>query len=936
MNISHLNTTNIDNYEGYIKKKKSVTNPQLSSKNDYKNIQTPLERNSKNLSFKGVSSAFSLYSRTRPYNYNKSIETVSKYLGGVAERLGNNVNNYKEMNDFIIKEGNSFVLKEKQPLLLLCEALKFPFVDLPLIILNNSIAFMKKHKIVSKDFKGPLAEARKTLNNDELLNSLNGYLKTVDKYTFDTNKDKSAGLFNNAMKMFDPKTGNYNGVHERALTRIVTGFTSAIFLSNDAFNLSRLIDDNKDSANKEKKTRFNQESKRVVLNSYIQLITLGALSKFINKSKAAFVGITIATVIFTEAFSRLTNGKKLHLISKDEAKKINANDKTHNKNSCAPEHEKKKTAEIPTPTISEANVAPNTNITNSQGLNSSKAFKKFDTVTKISFGDSPINPQKKSSGTKTAKDEKNKELKPLISLKGILKWVTGTIVIGFALKHAQGLKIGKNLKIENCLKIISNKYDSLYKKITTQSHSIAKDEFNRIVDKLKKYEPAFAQKFEEITHEHQMARTISKSSKDLAKDLKDAGLDKMSEYFQALADSKLSDSFKDFVAYDNAQLYLKNLNQSQIQTRLDDFYQLLKDNRQSGVADEIKKFMTDSENKFNTEGFDSALSSLKKRSKELLSNESTKNAGADFERFAATFENKFMINENEYTVSAFNKALSALKKTESKAVDKYENLLESAINSPTYDLGSKNKKIVREIGDFVTEPFRFIWSLVKLPYTIANKLVKSLKPQAEPPSWPKEIQSISNGVKKLSKKMKMTDEEFRKYMDKNINQAFNNVTMSGISNSDLSALAKYTTTAATSWFLIADNYNMVMLKTDGENKKDANLKAKERAVQETSRMFYNQLFINLFNNTFRNVYNSSLLGAEAVNIASTTIGEYVNRTAIGMPVKEMSRDEILQKEYENVSSPGAKGNFFRFMSRLTGKQVLSKRETKKEAELPKK
>ena len=163
-------------------------------------------------------------------------------------------------------------------------------------------------------------------------------------------------------------------------------------------------------------------------------------------------------------------------------------------------------------------------------------------------------------------------------------------------------------------------------------------------------------------------------------------------------------------------------------------------------------------------------------------------------------------------------------------------------------------------------------------------------------------------------------------MNKQFNKGFNTATMSSLSNSDLSALAKNTSTAATIWFLMSDNHNMVMQKSNGEDKVKANTKAKERLVQETSRTFYNVMFINLFNNTFRSIYNSSLFGAQTVNMASTLIGEYVNRKAIGMPVSPQSREEILNKEYENITSQGPKGKFFRFMSRLTGKKVLSQRD----------
>lgn len=179
--------------------------------------------------------------------------------------------------------------------------------------------------------------------------------------------------------------------------------------------------------------------------------------------------------------------------------------------------------------------------------------------------------------------------------------------------------------------------------------------------------------------------------------------------------------------------------------------------------------------------------------------------------------------------------------------------------------------------------------------------------------------------------MKLDDEQFKKYMDLSINKAFNTTTMSSVSNADLSLLSRYASLAGTAWFLVADNYNMVMLKSNGEDKSLASLKAKERIVQETSRTFWNNLFIQLFNGTFSSVYNGSLLGAQLVNAASTTVGEYANRKAIGMPVAAQSRDEILQNEHKNLSDPGLKGKFFRFMTRLTGKKAITQRVSDKPA-----
>ena len=95
----------------------------------------------------------------------------------------------------------------------------------------------------------------------------------------------SSKIFQRSVKMFDPKTGNYDTKHERSLNRLVSGLPPAIFLANDAYNLSRMMDDDKNSASHEQKVRFNQEMARIGFNAYITLVTLGALNKYINNSK---------------------------------------------------------------------------------------------------------------------------------------------------------------------------------------------------------------------------------------------------------------------------------------------------------------------------------------------------------------------------------------------------------------------------------------------------------------------------------------------------------------------------------------------------------------------------------------------------------------------------------------------------------------------------
>ena len=268
----------------------------------------------------------------------------------------------------------------------------------------------------------------------------------------------------NALKMFDPKSGNYNAVHERALTRIVTGFIPAFFLANDAYNLSRICDDDQQKADKERKLRFNQETKRVLSNAYLQLITLGALSKWINKSKATFIGVTALTVLITEAFSRLSNGKKIHMINKEEAIEMN-----------------KKEGTLP------ADYQPEKETNNDIKHNSNPAFKSSQVFQGFGIAsDMPL--AQMSDANSPKKSVISSDSKPLLSPGTIAKWFVGTIVLAFALKHGKNIKLQNGAKIGDYLKVISAKYNSAFNSITRRDYTLAKDEYQRIINKLKEYD----------------------------------------------------------------------------------------------------------------------------------------------------------------------------------------------------------------------------------------------------------------------------------------------------------------------------------------------------------------------------------------------------------------------------------------------------------------
>ncbi|MBR2954371.1 MAG: hypothetical protein IKC45_08325, partial [Clostridia bacterium] len=227
---------------------------------------------------------------------------------------------------------------------LIWDGLKYPFTTLPADMLNGSVELLGKIKPLKNWSDNVLAKPmfkniRQRSKLDAKVNALHGLLETKDQLLGKlakgdlTEAQVSSEMFQRSVKMFDTmKYGAYDTKHERALNRLVSGLPPAIFLATDAYNLSRMMDDDSEKAEKEKKTRFRQEVTRILSSGYLTLVTLGALNKYINNSKLGIMLMTGGTVLVTEAFSRIANGKHLTRLTPEDARRINEENDAPEKN----------------------------------------------------------------------------------------------------------------------------------------------------------------------------------------------------------------------------------------------------------------------------------------------------------------------------------------------------------------------------------------------------------------------------------------------------------------------------------------------------------------------------------------------------------------------------------------------------------------------------
>lgn len=771
---------------GYLSPKENVPSEFMSLKfNSYN--ERPLKSNPKDSSFKGLSfsgakksdkqddkmtpvlatlgvlAATGLILRMAPaykkageYSVNEFFSFVKDKSGvdkTIVENLFNHVKDSKYAKDMVTVSGDKIIFKKKTVPQLIWDGLIYPFKILPADIANGVVGLLGKIKPLKGWAKRTLNKpffknARQRSKVDAQVNSLRGLFEMADKLKNKSSHDIASEMFRQSVKMFDSKTGNYDTKHERSLNRLVSGLPPAIFLANDAYNLSRMMDDDPKAAKKEQKARFRQETARIGFNAYITLITLGALQKYINNSSLGIFMMTGATTLVTEAFSRLINGKHITRLTPEEARAENI----------------KNDAE-------EAKIKPETSF---------KATNK--------------------------KDEKEKQHKPLLSFDTIMKASALVIAGGFGVKALRRIP-----EVEKQWKAFSGFFKRQYRYLTEiEDYKISVKELDEITQTLEKH-----------------------GFKDLASKYREVG--------------KIAQN-ADYVS----------------------------------------------------------LGAKDKKIKPLVN---------------------FVIAPFKFAWNTVTLPYNLTMKVVNAFVKKPKNLSLAINDSRTIDNIIKNYQLEKVLSKEDTESL--IGFVEKVKSGKIGKDVELTELQQGLLNRISDVSSLAKSIENIGKEAKsknLSPEQFKAYVNDNILKAFNVDSMSNVSNSELSNLAKTAASIATIWFLMTDNYNMVMLKSNGNDVDGAKTKFTERFVQEGSRLFYQTLLIDLFNSTFRSQYNKSLFGMSWITLTNTTIGEWLTRASVGVPIGTHTRDGLIEIEQKQENATGLKKSYFNFMKRLTGKRSIKSYE----------
>ena len=131
-------------------------------------------------------------------------------------------------------------------------------------------------------------------------------------------------LLNNQMSY---NVADYDTKKERLATRIVSGFTAAIFLGNDFYNKAIQKGKNEQEAKKEQRLKQNQEYKENICEGLLQFGSLALFSKLINKSIWAPAIVSTAIGLISRVVSRKASNMPIRRIKTTN----NANQLTFNK-----------------------------------------------------------------------------------------------------------------------------------------------------------------------------------------------------------------------------------------------------------------------------------------------------------------------------------------------------------------------------------------------------------------------------------------------------------------------------------------------------------------------------------------------------------------------------------------------------------------------------
>ena len=754
----------------------------------------------------------------------------------------------------------------------------------------------------------------KGLNYEYLLAQLNKADDTPEaqKLVKEANEYIKENLYKVSNKFFDKHTGNFNTAYERPLNRLVTGLIPVGFLAADAYNLSVLCGDKKEASEKEAKERASQEISRVFTTAFIQLITLGSCTKLAN-TKAWFTPATsAATVLFSETNSRRRLGKPVLFLTPEKAKEYNKKKATKEGKTTETKNDvaKQETTQQAAQPIKENK--KNLNNLYMPATNEPAVFTSFKA--------------KEQTKTKEADKKKDEPKKALMNADTFKKLAGILVVGGFAASIIKNNSTIQNTGVMKQLKKVGGFFKKQYNKIAFKDFEISKADYDRLLKTLDDVGcKEIADGHNLIKQKYGVEITTNSTIKMVKHTLSSKGSEKAVEKtLQAIKDAALDLSDNDMkLVSESLHTAIKHGKTAIEEHKFEDVarkaLEIIKNRADRGtirIKDENHlKALSDS----LTSSFSSALSENAKKSYIQVETKAKPFVDIVIQPF------KFILSAANLPFEKIIKPVVSLvvspvtKKAAAAELGELElTKTQATINKVVKEVFGEQKAKSGKISQTIFANAMEQLQAQTLPYRKAQANLQKVK----------DFGGSEEAIKAAEEAVKVAKKKLEKYVNNAVEKSFNGVTQSSNKNTDIAMMTKLASSTVTSAFLVADNYNMVMIKSNGEDKEGAKEKAYERVIQRLSALFYQSMLINWFNSTFRATYNSSLKGMAAVAAPNTLTTEILTRKSIGMPISKKSYEELYDNEKRNENRTGFIGEYFKFMRLLTGKKPLKDRMPK--------
>ncbi len=262
-----------------------------------------------------------------------------------------------------------------------------------------------------------------------------------------------------------------------------------------------------------------------------------------------------------------------------------------------------------------------------------------------------------------------------------------------------------------------------------------------------------------------------------------------------------------------------------------------------------------------------------------------KNSAQSIKNFAANIYYRFSSNQLSANLSKMEKTLSNPKFKEAKDFkDFYEKRLQlKAWSESNFSDAEKKVRIFEEFMKILSKETEEIEGLKNIILWIDKQIAKAgIKVQEDGKLSAKDLEKL----RKI-----MQDSVMKADSAKHVEYDGNKVTQTNIN------LAR----AITTLFLVTDAYNLTM-QYSNDNKKEANISAKNRAAQEISRICFSAYILAFVHNLLSKLCNSSLAGAFSLTAITSILNDSVSRSIVGVPLKAKNQQELKEIDIKNAKS----------------------------------